>query len=90
MFKQKTIITRFLGYFYTPNAKKHKVEKNQLEMFPIIMKNPEYLEQVMDEDEVFYKQIVYHIIDLKEGFLLKSLEESILLSCLCIRHKYNN
>jgi hypothetical protein len=44
----------------------------------------------MDEDEVFYKQIVYHIIDLKEGFLLKSLEESILLSCLCIRHKYNN
>ncbi len=89
MFRQKTIITRFLGYFYTPLAKKHKIEKMQLEMFSVIMKNPEYLEQAMDEDEVFYKQIIYHIIDSKEGFLLKTLEESILLSCLCIRHKCN-
>ncbi len=89
MFRQKTIVNRFLGYFYTPLARKHKIEKIQLEMFPVIMKNPEYLEQAINEDEVFYKQIIYHIIESKEGFLLKTLEESILLSCLCIRHKCN-
>ena len=87
LFKQKTIVDKFLGYFYTEQAKNRMIEKKQLELFPIIMTNISYLELAIKEDDVFSEQLIYHIIDKKEGFLKLPLEESILLSCLCIRYR---